>query len=295
MKAALASGANMWNGGEFYGPPEAASLQLLHRYFTAYPEDADKVVLSIKGGLTPSMAPDGSEAGVRRSVDNCIRLLGGVKKLDLFECARVDPKTPIEETIRVLASYVAEGKLGGISLSEVGAETIRRAAKIHRIEAVEVELSIFSPDILENGIASTCAELGIPVVAYSPLGRGFLTGKVKSAEDLPEGDFRHMMPRFQQGAFETNLELAKEVELIAERKGCTPAQVALGWVRGLNGKEGMPVIIPIPGATTEERVRENGKLVTMTEGEMEEIGSVMKRKTVIGGRYGGHLVSLMNG
>ena len=194
MRTALQLGANFWNGGELYGPPDHNSLQLLAQYFTKYPEDADKVVLSIKGGASPS-GPDGSEVGVRRSVDNCLKLLDGKKKLDMFECARVDPKVPIEETIKVLATYVKEGKIGGISLSEVRAESIRRAAKVHPICAVEVEVSLWSTDPLTNGIASTCKELDIPLVAYSPLGRGFLTGDIRKKSDLGEGDMRHHRKR----------------------------------------------------------------------------------------------------
>lgn len=178
MKAALKNGANFWNGGELYGSPERNSLHLLNEYFTKYPEDAEKVVISIKGGLVPGgHGPDGSEKNVRRSIDECLKVLDGKKSLDIFECARVDPNTPIEITVGVMAQYIKEGKLGGISLSECNANTIRRAAKVHKIAAVEVEFSLWSTDILNNGIASTCAELGIPLVAYSPLGRGFLVSK----------------------------------------------------------------------------------------------------------------------
>lgn len=175
MRAALESGANFWNGGELYGSPERNSLHLLNEYFTKYPTDADKIVLSIKGGAIPGqMGVDGSEANVRRSIDECLKVLDGKKFLDLFECARVDPKTPVETTIEAINKYVKEGKIGGISLSEVSAETIRRAAKVAKIEAVEVEFSLWATDILENGVAEACGELGIPIVAYSPLGRGFL-------------------------------------------------------------------------------------------------------------------------
>jgi len=175
MRAALTAGANSWNGGELYGTPERNSLHLLNEYFTKYPEDAEKVVLSIKGGLKPGeMAPDGSEANVKRSIDECLKVLDGKKFLDLFECARVDPKTPIETTIAAINKYVEAGKIGGISLSEVSAESIRRAAKVAKISAVEVEFSLWSTDILNNGIAEACAELDIPIIAYSPIGRGFL-------------------------------------------------------------------------------------------------------------------------
>jgi pyridoxine 4-dehydrogenase len=132
-------------------------------------------VLSIKGGVVPGdMRPDGSKEGIQRTVENTLKLLDGKKSLDLFEMARVDQTTPIEETIGYLAEYVKSGKLGGISLSEVNAKTIRKAHAVHPISAVEVEFSLFATDILTNGVAETCAELGIPIVAYSPLGRGFL-------------------------------------------------------------------------------------------------------------------------
>lgn len=128
LNKALELGANFWNGGELYGSPEYNSLHLLNQYFTKYPEHADKVVLSIKGGLKAGqLIPDGSEENLRRSVDNCLRLLDGKKKIDIFECARQDPNFPVEHTVEVLAKYVQEGKIGGIGLSEVDAETIRRA------------------------------------------------------------------------------------------------------------------------------------------------------------------------
>ena len=175
MRAALEAGANFWNGGEIYGTPERNSLHLLNEYFTKYPSDADKVVLSIKGGLKQGFRESGgSEANIKRSIDECLRVLEGKKFLDLFECARVDKKVPIEDTIGYIKKYVDAGKIGGISLSEVRADTIRRAAKVAKIAAVEVEFSLWVTDILGNGISQACAELDIPIVAYSPIGHGFL-------------------------------------------------------------------------------------------------------------------------
>lgn len=128
LNKTLELGANFWNGGELYGTPEYNSLHLLNQYFTNHPQNTDKVVLSIKGGLkVGQLIPDGSEENIRRSVDNCLRLLDGKKKIDIFECARQDPNFPVEHTVEVLAKYVQEGKIGGIGLSEVDAETIRRA------------------------------------------------------------------------------------------------------------------------------------------------------------------------
>jgi len=166
MRASLAAGCNFWNGGEFYGTPDFNSLTLLEKYFTKYPEDADKVVLSIKGGLLPGLIPDSSPENVRRSIDNSLKLLNGKKSIDIFECARVDKKTPIETTLKVMEDeYVKTGKIGGIALSEVSAATIERAAKVTKIVAVEIELSLWSIDPLTNGIFEACARNGIPVVA----------------------------------------------------------------------------------------------------------------------------------
>ncbi|RFU35928.1 hypothetical protein B7463_g399, partial [Scytalidium lignicola] len=295
MKAALAAGCNFWNGGEFYGTPEHNSLTLLARYFAKYPEDADKVILSIKGGYGPS-GPDSSPEGVRRSLDNCIKLIDGKKKIDIFECSRVDKKTPIETTMKVLEEeYVKTGKIDGISLSEVGAATIRRAAAVTKIVAVEVELSLFSTDIFKNGVAETCGELNIPIVAYSPIGRGFLSGQLKSPDDIPDGEIRKLFPRFQPDAFEHNLELVRNVEKIAAKKGCTPAQLALGWVHQLSKKGKNPEIIPIPGASTADHATENGVLVSLTEEELAGIDAILSKFEPVGARYGGPAAAFMEG
>lgn len=175
LRASISTGCNNWNGGQFYGTPERNSLHLFNEYFTKYPEDADKVVISIKGGLDQSTGKiDGTKAGVQRSIDNCLEVLDGKKFLDLFELGRVDLNVPLEETVGYMAEYVKAGKLGGISLSEVGPQSIRKAHAVHPVSAVEVEFSLYATEILENGVAATCAELGIPIIAYSPMGRGFL-------------------------------------------------------------------------------------------------------------------------
>lgn len=286
MKAALDSGANLWNGGELYGKPHANSLHLLNRYFTKYPEDADKVVISIKGSFSSTkLEPDNSEKNIQRSIDECLKVLGGKKFLDLFEPARQDPNVPLEETMNAMAKYIKEGKLGGISLSEVTEDQIRNAAKFHKIAAVEVEMSLHTPDILHNGVAKTCAELAIPLIAYSPVGRGLLTATFSKPEDIDKSDIRHHLPRFQPGNMEKNAAMGQEVQKVAKVKGCTPAQVALAWVRSYSGKEGFGTIIPIPGSTTKERAVENNTEVTLSEEELKEIEEIMKRTEVAGGRY----------
>ncbi|KAL1959483.1 hypothetical protein VTO42DRAFT_1928 [Malbranchea cinnamomea] len=285
MKAALARGANFWNGGDLYGTPDANSLHLLKAYFTKYPEDADKVVLSIKGGvdIAGGMKIDGTEAGVRESVEKCLRVLEGTKKIDVFEYARLDPKVPVEETVRALKTLQDEGKIGGIGLSEVRAETIRRAAAVAPIAAVEIELSLATREPLSNGIVSTCAELGIPIVAYSPLSRGLLTGTLRSASDVPDGDLRKHLPRFQQQALEVNLKLADAVCELAQKKGCKASQLAIAWV----ASQSMPnaPIIPIPGTSSIERVDENLTDVSLTSDEKEEIAEILTKCPVEGSRY----------
>lgn len=306
MRTALECGATCWNGGELYGPPEKNSLHLLHDYFTKYPEDASKVVLNIKGGLkVGQLAPDGSEAGVRRSVENSVRILDGTKKIDMFECARVDPDVPVEETVKALGQMVREGLIGAIALSEVSASTIRRASAIHPIAAVEVELSLWCTDILYNGIAATCGELSIPILAYSPLCRGALgTGtSITRNADIPKGDIKRILPKFQDDVLAQNNRITAEVDKLAQRKGCTRAQVALAWVRQLShrtlpdGRGMAGVIVPIPGATTSERVRENTASVDvhLTEAEMDEIDDILNRNPVQGDRYHAHGQKMTNG
>jgi len=289
MRAALKNGNNLWNGGEFYGPPEYNSLVLLERYFEKYPEDADKVVLSIKGGVNPKThQTDGTAENTRRTLDDSIAQLKGRKKIDLFEFGRRDQDVPMEVTFSLIdKEYVQTGKIGGISLSEVRAETIHEAVKHTKVLAVEVELSLFSTEVLENGVAAACAEYSIPLIAYSPIGRGMLTGQMKKVEDIPEDSLlRHFhMPRFQPGNFEINLQLVQQIEERAEKRGCTPAQLAINWTRALSRRPGMPIIIPIPGATTVARVKENSKLIDLTDEEMAQIDAALVKFTPAGERY----------
>ncbi|KAM0160518.1 Pyridoxal reductase [Botrytis cinerea] len=297
LKAALEKGCNFWNGGEFYGTPEYNSLTICAAYFDRYPEDADKVVLSVKGGLNlEKFAPDGSPEGVRKSVDKCLALLNGKKKIDIFECARVDKDTPIEVTMKVLEEeYVKTGKIGGISLSECSAETVRRAAKVTKIVACEVEVALNTLDIFQNGVAEACREHDILVVAYSPLGRGLLTGAIQKPEDLPEGDVRRTYPRFQGEHFENNKKLLDAVTKIAEQKNCTPAQIAINWLKAISKKDGNPEIIPIPGATTVDRITENAKEVSLSAADLAVLDSILKQFPGSGHRYPEHAQKHLEG
>ncbi|KAI2466791.1 putative aldo/keto reductase [Annulohypoxylon bovei var. microspora] len=293
MRTALKNGVNLWNGGEMYGVPEYNSLVLLERYLEKYPEDADKFILSIKGGATKdAKGIDGSPENTRRSLDDCIAQLKGRKKIDMFEFARRDPKWPMETTFGIIQKeYVETGKIGGISLSEVRAETIHEAVKIIKVVAVEVELSLFSTDILENGVAAACAQYNIPIVAYSPIGRGMLTGQIKKYTDIPEDSMLRIFPRFSPENFDINMQLVKQVEELAEKKGVTPGQLAINWTRMVAKRPGMPTIIPIPGATTAARVEENSKLVDLTDEEMAQIDATLAKFTTAGERYPAHILT----
>ena len=164
MHAAVESGCNLFNGGVFYGTPDNNSLTLLGKFYTKYPDDASKVVLNIKGGMK-AMAPDSSRETIRAEVETCLKHLGPKGKIDMYECARRDPKTPLKTSLQTLDELVREGKIGSIALSEVNADTIREAAAITKIAAVEIELSLWSTEPLTNGITKACAELGIPIIA----------------------------------------------------------------------------------------------------------------------------------
>jgi pyridoxine 4-dehydrogenase len=297
MREALAQGANFWNGGEIYGSAARNSLHLLMEYFEKYPEDKDKVVVSIKGGCLPDqLMPDGGAENTRRSIQECVDVLGKAgKKLDVWEPARVSPWTPIEITMRAAKEFVDAGKLGGVSLSECSAESIRRASKVVKIVAVEVEFSLWATEILDNGVAQTCAELDIPIVAYSPLGRGFLTGEIKKPEDIPEGDFRRTIPRFRPENFDKNLQLVHQIERIAKEKKVKPGQIAMSWILAKSGKNGLPTIIPIPGATTPERVKENTQTIELSDNDVKEIDSLLESVTIEGGRYDEHQAAVLFG
>lgn len=287
LKAALDAGVNCWNGADFYGTPSSNSLHLLKRYFTAYPGDADKVVLCIKSGIVDmkTFSIDGSPEGVRRFVANANGVLDGTKKIDVFGIARVDSKVPIEETVKALADLVSAGAIGGIQLSEVGTDTIRRAASVAKIDMVEAEVSLWATEILSNGVAAACAELGIPVVAHTPLGAGMLTGQVRSLDDLAPNDYHRFFPRFQPENFPKNLELVAELEKLAAAKGCTAAQLALSWIKLQSRKPAVPPLIPVFGARSANRIAENTQEVNLTDEDFKVIDNILESFPVAGTRY----------
>jgi aryl-alcohol dehydrogenase-like predicted oxidoreductase len=194
---------------------------------------------------------------VRRACDASLQRLG-VDVIDLYYQHRVDPKTPIEDTVGAMAELVKAGKVRYLGLSEAAADTIRRASAVHPITALQTEYSLWTRDP-EEGILDTCRALGIGFVAYSPLGRGFLTGRFRSIDDLAPDDWRRNNPRFQGENFQKNLEIVERVEALARRKQCTTAQLAIAWLLA-RGRD----IVPIPGSTRQERVEENARAVDVT-------------------------------
>jgi pyridoxine 4-dehydrogenase len=289
LRKAIELGSTFWNGGEMYGRPEPSdNLALLGRYFEKYPEDADKVYLSIKGGVDlKTWGPDGTPERVRDSINTSLKFLDGKKYLDMFTLARVGT-VEIEESVKVIKEFVDAGKVGAICLSEVSAESIRRAAKVAPISAVEIEFSLWSREAEINGVFEVCKEMGIPVIAYSPIGRGFLSGEIKSLADIPKDDMRLLFDRFQEENFNKNLDLVEKVNQLARRKGATNAQIALSWIRKLSNTGVYPIIVPIPGTTSSQRVVENATDIDLSEEDMEEIEAILQDFSVSGGRYNKH-------
>ena len=284
LKAALNAGANFWNAGDIYGTPEYNSLHLLKAYFTKYPEDASKVVISVKSCFDMRNAQThNDEKGVKAAIDRCLQVLDGKCRIDIFQACRLDPNVPVEVTVGAIVEAVRAGKVGGVGLSECSAASIKKAAYVHPIAAVEIELSLFETSIFTNGIADACKEHKIPIVAYSPLSKGFLTGQLKKYDDLPQSDYRRMFPRFQPDVFDENLRLVKQMEKIAAEKGYTVVQVALAWIVAQTSSTGVPVI-PIPGASALSRVEENTKHVQLSSVDLEAINQAVQEIEVKGSR-----------
>src|SRR6266508_1339666 len=248
IHAALDLGITLVDTAEAYGGGQ--NEELVGR---AIAGRRDEVVLSTKFGLifeAGEMGVDGSREHVHRCLEGSLGRLG-VDRVDVYFLHRIDPDTPIEETVGAMAELVAAGKVAHIGLSEPSAETLRRAHAVHPIAAVQSEYSLWTREP-EEAVLPAARELGIGFVAYSPLGRGWLTGSVRSPDDLPEGDFRRTSPQFQPGNFERNLALADAVRTLAGEKGVTPAQLALAWLLA-QGVE----IVPIFGAPRRAHVEAN--------------------------------------
>jgi len=288
---ALELGINFLDTADVYGPH--TNEELVGR---AIKGKRDQIVLATKFGIVrdpanPSVrGVNGKPDYVRRSCEASLKRLG-VETIDLYYQHRVDPKTPIEETVAAMAQLVKEGKIRHIGLSEASPQTLRRAVKVHPITALQTEYSLWSREP-EEEILTTCKELGVGFVAYSPLGRGFLTGEFKRFEDFPEDDYRRNSPRFQGDNFQKNLELVHRVEEIAKEKNCNPAQLALAWVLAQDKN-----IVPIPGTKRRKYLEENVAAldVKITKDDLRRIDEIFPTGAASGERYPAHMMSIVNG
>jgi aryl-alcohol dehydrogenase-like predicted oxidoreductase len=304
---------------EFYGPRnDAESLKTIHRaidlgitFFDtadmygpyineellgkAIKGKRDKLTIATKFGIVrdsnnpAGRSINGKPEYVKSSAEGSLKRLG-IEVIDLYYQHRVDPGTPIEETVAAMALLVKEGKIKGIGLSEVSAATLKKAHTVHPVTAVQTEYSLWSREP-EDEILKTCKELGVAFVAYSPLGRGFLTGQIKEFDDLATDDYRRFSPRFQGENFAKNFEIVKKIEQLATRKKCTASQLALAWVLAQGD-----YIFPIPGTKRIKYVEENaGSLnVKLTAKELEEIDSIAPKNVAAGLRYPQQMMGSVN-
>jgi aryl-alcohol dehydrogenase-like predicted oxidoreductase len=289
LRRYLELGGNFLDTAEVYGPYK--NEELLGRFLRDVPRDS--VVVATKFGFrfdeNQIRTVDSSPANVRRACDASLHRLG-IDVIDLFYQHRVDPNVPIEETVGAMAELVAAGKVRSLGLSEANPATLRRAAKVHPIAALQSEYSLWSREVETNGVLATCRELGIGFVPYSPLGRGFLTGAIQKVSDLDPTDWRRTNPRFAEEALQNNIKLADAVKKLAAKKSCTPAQFALAWVLA-QGND----MIPIPGTKRVHYLEDNmGALaVQLTEDDLKETNARLQEFAVAGERYTPDMMALV--
>src|SRR5256884_7305863 len=287
---AIELGITFFDTADIYGP--YTNEQLLGRSIRG---KRHRVVIATKFGIlrdpdTPQFrGGSGKPEYVKQACEASLGRLG-IDCIDLYYQHRVDPETPIEETVGAMAELVRAGKVRYLGLSEAGADTIRRAHAVHPITALQSEYSLWTRDP-EDEVLGVCRELGIGFVPYSPLGRGFLTGKIQKPEDIPQDDYRRTTPRFQSENFQRNLDLVKRVEEFSREKKCTPAQLALAWVLAQGD-----YVVPIPGTKRRKYLQENiGALdVDLTSKDLERIEEVAPKDAFAGSRYPEAMMKLLN-
>ena len=287
---AIELGINFLDTADVYGPFKNEEL-----VGKAIRGKRDKLIIATKFGIVRDPANpqargvSGKPDYIRKAFDASLKRLG-IDHIDLYYQHRVDRDTPIEETVEAMAGLVKEGKIRHIGLSEAGPETLKRAVKVHPITALQSEYSLWTRDP-EDRVLQTCRELGIGLVAYSPLGRGFLTGQIKRFEDFAPDDYRRNSPRFQGENFQKNLDLVKKVEEIAGQKNCTPSQLALAWVLA-QGDD----IVPIPGTKRVKYLEENvGAIsVKLTADDLAQIEKILPKGAAAGQRYNEQMMRLID-
>jgi aryl-alcohol dehydrogenase-like predicted oxidoreductase len=279
---ALELGVNFLDTADMYGPFK--NEELVGR---ANKGKRGQFVIATKFGIVrdpndPNVRGiNGRPEYVRQSVEGSLKRLG-IDEIDLYYQHRVDPDTPVEETVGAMSRLVEQGKVRSIGLSEASAETLRRASAVHPITALQSEYSLWTRDVEDNDVLATCRELGIGFVAYSPLGRGFLSGEIKKLEDLAEDDYRRNSPRFQGGNFGKNIKLVEKVGEIANEKGITASQLALAWVLA-QGQD----IVPIPGTKRRKYLELNAAAadVILSQEDLARIEDVFPKDSAVGSRY----------
>ena len=292
LHRAVELGVTLFDTADMYGP--YTNEELLGRALRGKREG---LYLASKFGLVRSSDPhargvNGRPEYVRQSVDGSLKRLD-TDYLDLYYQHRIDPEVPIEETIGAMAELVKAGKVRHIGISEASAETIQRAHAVHPLAAVQSEYSLWSRDPEQNGVLATCQRLGIAFVAYSPLGRGFLTGELKSPEDFAADDYRRFSPRFQADNFNRNLVLVERVKALASDKGISASQLALGWVLA-QGEH----VIPIPGTKQRKYLESNvaAASVVLSADELAQLDGIFAGEgAVAGDRYQAQTMTLLNG
>ncbi len=279
---ALEIGVNFLDTAEMYGP--FTNEELVGK---AIKGKRDEFIIATKFGIYPdpndanNRIISGKPETVRQSVEGSLKRLG-IETIDLYYQHRIDQNTPVEETVGAMAKLVEEGKVKYLGLSEASPETLRRASKVHPITALQSEYSLWTRDPEDNDVLATCRELGIGFVAYSPLGRGFLSGEIKRFEDLAEDDYRRQSPRFQGENFDKNLELVSKIGEIAREKGATASQLALAWVMA-QGQD----IVPIPGTKRRKYLESNAEAadIILSQEDLAAIEDVFPKDAVSGLRY----------
>ena len=276
---ALELGVTMIDTANVYG--DGHNEELVGR---AIADRRDRVFLATKFGIARGGGTrhgvDGSVANLRACIEASLRRLR-VETIDLYYLHRVDPAVPIEETVGAMAELVHAGKVRFLGLSEAAPQTIRRASRVHAIAALQSEYSLFTRDVEQNGVLDTVQELGMALVAYSPLGRGFIAGRFRTGDELPEGDSRRTTPRFSGDNLAKNQQLADTVRELAQRKGCSPGQLALAWLlRNVD-------VFPIPGTRTVAHLEENvaAAAIRLTSEDLTAIDAALPPGAVAGPRY----------
>ncbi|WVF71384.1 hypothetical protein IAT40_006188 [Kwoniella sp. CBS 6097] len=281
MKAAADAGSTCWSTATFYGP-DFANIHLIANFFKKYPEYKDKIVLVVKGGSDyTTIAPKGDDIDFVREELKHVQSILGDKAIDVFSYARL-PDTSIEVPFNVLVKLQKEGLFKDIGVSEMSVESLDKALKITPIAIIEIEVSLFSFEPAIRSVVEWSKSNAVPIFAYSPLGRGFLTRTYKSPEDIPEGDFKKHVPRFQGEAFYENLKLVDKLDEIAKAKGVETSQLALAWIVSLSD-----YTIPIPGSSNPDRVRSNTSSanIKLTSDELKTISDILDSFEIKGTRY----------